>query len=374
MAQVKKTKNHFGIPYIWTQTDRDAQNAIAEQRNQAASKQSQSGPWDSYVQKNPNRDFFGDLLTAGAVNLRQPWSQYTAQANPQLALLDNDQKIFRLTQVRLNELLQASLLRFVPSGISKQGGFLYYTDRLDRCLVYDYVIPHASQRAVKVSPLVDIKEPDFLYDIGSAIADASDEMRSALKNALVYGHKIVAHRNTMVHVDRRRDQGTAGPFIDTVVLNEMMHKYVYEFIKHDGSADGPFSVVAEVGCGNGLLISSCVQNVPSVRRLVAVDPVMAAVHCTYRNVQANRRQFQQNEAVHHFICGFFEKEMLKECDAIFCNPPYLPLIPTLQGKRSAPSSIGGTSLLSEVVEASVEMLSKSGFLFMIYSSLADDEF
>ena len=166
MAQVKKTKNHFGIPYIWTQTDRDAQNAIAEQRNQAASKQSQSGPWDSYVQKNPNRDFFGDLLTAGAVNLRQPWSQYTAQANPQLALLDNDQKIFRLTQVRLNELLQASLLRFVPSGISKQGGFLYYTDRLDRCLVYDYVIPHASQRAVKVSPLVDIKEPDFLYGRG----------------------------------------------------------------------------------------------------------------------------------------------------------------------------------------------------------------
>ena len=308
MAQVKKARTHFGIPYLWTDIDKQAQTAIAAQRNQPAPRHTQSGPWDLYVQQYPNRDFLGDLLTAGVLKPRQEWSKTSAETGQQLALLDNDNKIFRLTMVRLNDLLRDKLLNFVPNGISKQGGFLYYTDRLDRCLVFDYAIPHVSQRVVKVTPLVDIREPDYLYDLGSAIIDASDETRSALKNALVYGHKIVAHRNTMVHVDRRRDLGTAGPFIDTLILNEMLHKYVYESISGTGGGEPVFRSALEVGCGNGLLIASCAQNVPGLERLIAVDPIMEAVHCAYRNVEANRRHFPHEGPVQHFICGLFDHE------------------------------------------------------------------
>jgi len=118
-------------------------------------------------------------------------------------------------------------------------------------------------------------------------------VQSLLKGAVVYGHKIVSHRNTMVHVDRRRDHGTAGPFIDTIILNELLHKYVYEFFRTpeaNTSQTRQLDRILEIGSGSGMLISSAAKNLANARQFIAIDININALHCTMRNFLANNPQ------------------------------------------------------------------------------------
>jgi len=240
-------------------------------------------------------------------------------------------------------------------------------------MVYDYRIPHHSQKASKAVPLVDIPEPEFLYDIASAIPNADDDVRSALKNALVYGHKIVAHRNTFVHVDRRRDEGRAGPFIDTLILNEMLHKYVYEHFE-DVAIERRFEKAMEVGTGSGMLIAACFQNLSGIRRIVALDTVMESVHCAYRNVLANHPEYKKVKPSECFVCGRFDADTWHNYDVVLCNPPYIPLKPGVDLNTNATSAVGGTDLMTSVISDIPHLLSDRGFLFMIFSALGDQEF
>ena len=367
MQPPRKTKTHFGIPYIWTPADKAAQEALQQQRGSASS------AWDDYIGNFPQNDFLGDLLAGGAIKGKQKWSQRPEVPEQTLAVLQDDERLFRGCQMRLNQILQDGLLRLIPNGISRRGGFLYYTDRLDRCLVYDYRIPHVSQKAANAVPIVDILEPKFLYDIATAIPNADDDVRSALKNALVYGHKIVAHRNTFVHVDRRRDDGTAGPFIDTLILNEMLHKYVYEHF-NTSSVDKVFEKAMEVGTGSGMLIAACFQNLPGIRRVVAMDTIMESVHCAYRNVLANHPAYGKFIPSEYFVCGRFDTKTWHNYDVVLCNPPYIPLKPGAELTPNTTSAVGGVDLMCSVISDGPTLLSNHGFLFMIFSSLADIEF
>lgn len=366
MKPVRKTKNHFGIPYAWTPADAAAQAALQAQRADKT-----NTAWDVHLGNYPKNDFLGDLLFADVINAKQDWSERSDE--PGLAFLKADERLFRNCQLRLASFLQDGLLRLIPNGISKRGGFLYYTDRLDRCMVYDYRIPHHSQKAAKAVPLVDIPEPEFLYDIATAIPNAGDDVRSALKNALVYGHKIVAHRNTFVHVDRRRDDGTAGPFIDTLILNEMLHKYVYEHFE-DSRVEKRFEKAMEVGTGSGMLIAACFQNLPGIHRVVALDTVMESVHCAYRNVLANHPAYGKVKASEYFVCGRFDVDTWHNYDVVLCNPPYIPLEPGADLSPNSTSAVGGTDLMTGVISDVPRLLSNHGFLFMIFSALGDQEF
>jgi methylase of polypeptide subunit release factors len=132
--------------------------------------------------------------------------------------------------------------------------------------------------------------------------------RNVLKTMLASGHKIIGHRNTFVHVDRRADRGVFGPAIDTLYLNEMLFKYLYEderlaqphldfakfapstadYANLDTTATPLFGHVLEIGSGNGLLIASFVTNVAWMDRFAAIDPSLRAVACTYRATAQQR--------------------------------------------------------------------------------------
>jgi methylase of polypeptide subunit release factors len=367
MKSVRKTKNHFGIPYAWTAADKLAQASLQAQRADKSNKD-----WHKHLDNHPKNDFLGDLLFADVIKSEQDWCERPDEEQG-LAFVKDDERLFRDCQLRLSSSLQDGLLRLTLNGISKRGGFLYFTDRLDRCMVYDYRIPHHSQKAAKAVPLVDIPDPEFLYDIASAIPNAEDDVRSALKNALVFGHKIVAHRNTFVHVDRRRDEGTAGPFIDTLILNEMLHKYVYEHFEEAG-VGRRFEKAMEVGTGSGMLIAACFQNLPGIRRIVALDTIMESVHCAYRNVLANHPEYKKVKPSEYFVCGRFDTDTWHNYDVVLCNPPYIPLKPGADLSPNITSAVGGTDLMTGVISDVPLLLSNHGFLFMIFSALGDLEF
>src|ERR1017187_5671225 len=283
MIAIRKSRTHFGIPYRWTAVDSEVQNSITNQREQKVSSRSVPSPWQACIQSHATRDFLGDLYSAEVLPTDANWALLGAST-----LEGFERTIINQTTLKLDNGIHNGLMRIVRQGISDQGGLLYYTDRLDRCIVYEYALGD-SKTAANLKPCAEIVEPDYLYDVDSALEGASDDTRAALKNAVVYGHKIVGHRNTMVHVDRRRDVGTAGPFIDTLILNEMLHTYLYEtapqVVRQAGTG---MQSALEVGCGSGLLIASCAQNLPSLTRVTAMDSNMNAVHCTHRNLQANQ--------------------------------------------------------------------------------------
>jgi len=58
---------------------------------------------------------------------------------------------------------------------------------------------------------------------------------------------------------------------------------------------------------------------------------------------------------------------------VLCNPPYIPRIPK-PGATSRTSAIAGTDLLESVISAVPRLRTAGGFLFMVFSSLADAEF
>lgn len=367
MLPVKKTKTYFGIPYDWTPADREVRSVLGQYSSQVFVPKPVGPPWYHNISVQHTRDFLGDLYSYGLIEAGRSWVDLLHPDSN-----DPDKvraKLVNQTIYRLQERLQSSLVCLTEHGISRLGGVLYYTDRIDRCLVYEYNLS-PSQRAAKVEPCAQIVEPDYLYDIDSAIGDIDPEIRSSLKGAVIYGHKIVAHRNTLVHVDRRKDIDTAGPFIDTIILNDMLHSYLYEYAcEAKWSADSPeaFRSAIDIGCGNGLLITSAAQNLPSLQRVVALDPNVFSVVCANRNFAANNRKKRLIS-----ICGMFSDFPFSDIDLAICNPPYIPAKP---GSRSSQvDALVGTQLLSDVILASPTMLSPQGFLFMVFSSLADREF
>lgn len=373
-----RRKNHFNIPYLWTPGDHTTQEKIRACQAEATKSHKRSRIWEDHTELFPSRDFLGDLAAAGVIQGDNRWATPgtvtpTLWSEPDKALLES-------TRSRLEEeILRASLLRLVPSGIPERGGFIYYTDRLDRCLIYHYEM--ASPRTtVTLRPLGDIDDPDILFDMDSALSSAPIETRMALKSVLVYGYKIVGHRNTMVYLDRRREGGAAGPFIDTLVLNEMLQKYLYEMYcenpaLHAAAPDGAFPTVVEVGCGSGFLLASCAQNLPGLKHLVGIDVEIQAVHSAYRNVRAAcSRLTAAPHPASHLICGSFEERLLPEADIVICNPPYIPELSHSGHRIEDFNATDGTELLEKVIAASGRMVRDGGFLFMIYSRLADAEF
>lgn len=368
MRPVKKNKTHFGIPYDWTPADREVRAALQQCIDQVFIPTPTAHPWYHNIAVQSTRDFLGDLYAIGLIDAERSWIDLKNGGGNKETLVST--KLVNHAISRLQERLHTGLLALTAHGISKAGGILYYTDRVDRCLIYEYDLA-PSQRAATIVPRAQIVEPNYLYDIDSAVADISPETRTSLKSAVVYGHKIVAHRNTIVHVDRRKDIDTAGPFIDSIILNEMLHSYLYEYAydaKWDENSSEAFQTALDIGCGNGLLITSAAQNIGSLKRLIAVDPNVYSTACTTRNFSANVRKKRLIS-----VSGIFSDFPYSCIDLAICNPPYIPRRPG----HSPPAfldAVLGTQLLTDVILAVPHMLTSRGLLFLIFSNLANREY
>lgn len=353
-------RTHFLIPYDWTSLDAEVQRELSTQRTKSPTARGEPSPWLDFTGNYPSRDFLGDLHCTGILPADADWARLTDLRD----ITDTERQIVVHTTNRLTSSLEQRLVRLVGSGISRVGGLLYYTDRIDRCLVFEYKIA-SEETAAKVTPLAQIAGPDVLYDVSSAIAGASYSTRAALKNALVFGHKIVAHRNTIVHVDRRRDQGVAGPFIDTLILNEILHKYIYEC-----PTAFDIQTAVEVGCGSGMLVCSCAQNLPGLKQVFAIDTEIGAIDCTHRNFANAQLGGMKQELIS--ICAPYGTVALSKVELALCNPPYIPTYPGRPSARK--SAIEGTELMTQLLTSLPALLSNRGYLFMVFSRLARNEF
>ena len=139
-----------------------------------------------------------------------------------------------------------------------------------------------------------------------------------------------------------------------------------------------FTNVLEIGSGNGLLISSMIKNIASLENFVAIDPSLRAINCTYRASAQLRISKGQSigEIKGSYICGRFNPKLLgMKFDVILCNPPYIPTPAKFRAVRYAPflEAVTGTELLIQVLTSLPQLLSNTGFLFMVCSSLAEPE-
>jgi methylase of polypeptide subunit release factors len=183
----------------------------------------------------------------------------------------------------------------------------------------------------------------------------------------------VAHRGTLVHVDRRLDTHVFGPSIDTLVLAEVLAQEVFE------SNDWTFETAIEVGCGNGLLTAALANNAKGLRELFALDMSFNAVACTARNVSSTRRFFSKGHAEIYYVAGKFKPNMFsRHFDLIVCNPPYIPIPDNLElsGELASDYShaVGGTALAKELLQQSPRLLSDNGRLLIMASDLSLSDF
>lgn len=370
---ITKIRTEMDIPYCWTQSDRDTR-AIIDDIVKDKDSMPRLSKWNDHLQDFPNRDFLGDLYSSGVIPPDAAWVNGRISAIPDARYQHTSASaiIARSIQRLNDQILTDGVIDLIPNGLPERGGFLYYTDRLARCLVFSYALGRGFRKSVEFRTLSEDPGPQQLFDIDSALEHASPERRSALKTALVYGHKIVGHRNTFVHVDRRRDIAAAGPFIDTLLLNELLHKFIYEprYPKLQNELTAITSVL-DIGCGSGFLLASLGQNLRELQRIEAVDCSAEAILCAKRNLDANRPPCTSTAAKEYLVCGEFDSCRFGNFDLVVCNPPYIPVPPGR--KHSANSSIGGTTLIRQVTESVPTLVSKRGVLIMVISTLAENE-
>jgi methylase of polypeptide subunit release factors len=260
--------------------------------------------------------------------------------------------------------LSSQLRRAKAAGaLPRRGGVLAFVGGMSKCVVIRFDIFGDAPR-LEVVAVID--KPRSAFDFWGALDDVDAKARNYLKNILATGHKIVYHRGTLIHVDRRADAGVFGPSIDTVLLAEILARDVFE------SRDSRVHAVLEIGCGSGMLAAAVMRHTSALERLSAIDVDFPAVSCTWRNCSMVQ-PLRDPPIDFHLVCGPFRPALVGGgFDLVVCNPPYIP-DPTAEacGRSSADfyRAIGGTDLIGELLDACPRLLSKSGRLLMMLSSV-----
>src|SRR5205823_354727 len=107
-----------------------------------------------------------------------------------------------------------------------------------------------------------------------------------------------------------------------------------------------------------LLIASLVKNMAWIDHFIAIDTSLRAINCSYR-ASAQQRTFKAQgigEIKGSYICGRFHPDYLgMQFDVILCNPPYIPVPPSLQFRVErhvfSTKAVGGTELLTLVLQS-----------------------
>jgi len=406
-AQVRRV-GHLGFPARWTPFDETALRAI-----EMSCVPGQEEVWRDFLRSHPVTDGIAELEGSSAVHAllgsadyeRYPLEEQLRRIDVSLRraydpALEQDMAdtLLLSSASAINKLVADNFLSLVTGGAPPEGHLLYFTARLHRCLVVAYSV--LGNGGVDTAIVASIPKPRTVFDVFDNIDVFGPMARNVLKAMLASGHKIIGHRNTFVHVDRRADRGVFGPSIDTLYLNEMLFKYVYEderlaqprldfarfapspadYANLNTAASPLFGDVLEIGPGNGLLIASFVKNVAWMDRFAAVDPSLRAIDCTYRATAQQRlyRKRGVGEVKGSYICGRFAPDQIAHpCDIVLCNPPYIPTPPTRQPEPARTTLFGeavsGTELLAAVLQALPRILTRRGLLFMVYSALADHD-
>jgi len=268
---------------------------------------------------------------------------------------------FRSTLIQL---LRKSRLN---SEIPQSGGLLVFVGGLSKCLImrYEMVGETATLQAVGI-----VQDPKSVFDFWGAIDQVDMKTRDELKTILASGHKLVVHRGILVHVDRLRDFDVFGPSIDTLVLAEILSQEIFE------SKQLRCETAMEIGCGNGLLTAAIASNCESIRELFAIDTSFSAVSCTQRNVFSSGRFITRPQKLSvYLVAGPFRPSLInRRFDLVVCNPPYIPLPPTMMTETSQVAdyfqAVGGTSLIQTVLESVHILLRPGGKLLLMASSLS----
>lgn len=257
------------------------------------------------------------------------------------------------------------------SGIPPRGGVLAFVGGGYICLILKYEFTGNQPR---VHPVTMISNPQSVFDFWGAIDSVSGSARNQLKQILASGHKLISHRGTLIHVDRRKDMDVFGPSIDTLVLAEVLAQAIYE--SNDNSR---IKVAMEIGCGNGLLTVSLFKHLADLVELFSIDSDLNAVACTARNLDSVK---PTKGLIHHpniyLINGTFNPDVLnRKFDLIVCNPPYIPFpLNHLNNDLKTGDyikAVGGTDLCELVVKSSYSLLNPGGRLLIMTSSLVLDE-
>jgi len=285
------------------------------------------------------------------------------------ARLDPDNRLkvlFDLWEELSTQLTGALRAARLTGLVPDHGGVLAFVGGLSKCVVIRYQMFAGTPR---LNVVAVINEPKSAFDFWGVLDDVDARARNYLKAILATGHKLVYHRGTLIHVDRRVDMGVFGPSIDTLVMAELLGQELLE------RADGHVKSALEVGCGNGLVTVSLHQHLKSLVDLVALDVDFEAVACTRRNWRATaERSLGREDARTYFVTGPFRADLLQEkFDLVVCNPPYIPLPPEYRGDGPVAEffrAVGGTELLKEVVGAAPDLLTDSGQMLLMVSELS----
>jgi len=279
------------------------------------------------------------------------------------------QILFQTWRSASQGIIQALRRARLKGSVPKSGGLLYFIAGLSRCLVLHYDIVSEMPR---LSFVALVKEPKSAFDFWGAIDDADVAARNSLKAILGTGHKIVAHRGILVHVDRRTDTHVFGPSIDTLVLAEVLAQDVFE------SPAWKYTSALEVGCGNGLLTAAIANHSADLQELFAIDISFNAVACTARNVSSTQRFSSKDHAKSYYISGKFQPDLFnRRFDLLVCNPPYIPVPDKMRISGDLEydflHAVGGTELAKELILNAPHMLSEGGRMLLMASNLCLDE-
>jgi methylase of polypeptide subunit release factors len=264
---------------------------------------------------------------------------------------------------RLQKLIRSSRL---SANIPGKGGILFYLSGLSKCIVIKYEII-SEYPEFKIVDIID--NPKSVFDFWGILNQTGLMQKNVLKEILSTGHKIIVHRGTLVHVDRRKDIEVFGPSIDTLLLAEILAQTLYE------SGNLRVKKALEIGCGNGLLTVSIAKNCKTLEELHSIDINYNAISCTYRNLRGNLTPFRLDKINTYLTMGRFNPKIFNtKFDLIVSNPPYLPLIDDdfekLKSKKDYFQAVGGMNLIEEILGSLDRILKKNARALILVSELS----
>jgi methylase of polypeptide subunit release factors len=300
---------------------------------------------------------FDDWLTRAEDN-RVPCLDPSANLDAGDLVLFDLWEQFRSTLIQL--LRKSRKMGEIPSA----GGLQVFICGLNKCLLiaYEEIGETAKFKLIKI-----IHNPKALFDFWEETNNADADTRNRLKEFLVSGYKLVIHRGILIHIDRRKDFDVFGPSIDTLILAEVLAQQVFE-------SDLKSKTALEIGCGNGLLTTALASYGKYLHELFAIDINFEAISCTKRNVFSNDG-FLTRPTNLFFVNGWFQPDLFnRKFDLVVCNPPYIPVPPTLILETTRVGeyfqAVGGTSLLETVLKSVPKLLMPGGKLLLMASSLS----